>query len=297
MAEFPHMPLATDAYLADTTHLRTIEHGAYMLLLMTAWRTPGVPRLPNDDRLLARYAGLNMSTWLSMRDTVLTFWDLGDDGFWTQKKQLAVRQRVQKVSQEAKEKAAKRWNAKPLENKGSADAVALPDASRAASIQNQTLLREKEEEPNGSLSEAGSDPIRRKPSRSSYPADFEAAWGAYPTTKNMSKAEALPAWRKLSAEDRAAVAKSIPGYLAFLKSKPDLETIHFVRYLSKRRFDGYVEGADLSVDAWTNRLDWARKNRKWSAGEWGPPPGSPGCHIPASVLRPDDGVGWAEFAA
>ena len=62
MAEFPALPLWTDAYLADTTHLSTIEHGAYLLLLMTAWRTKECC-LPDDDKLLSRYARLTAAQW------------------------------------------------------------------------------------------------------------------------------------------------------------------------------------------------------------------------------------------
>ena len=56
MAEAPIMPFATDAYLADTKHLSTLEHGAYLLLLICLWRSGG--RLPNDPRKLARFVGL-----------------------------------------------------------------------------------------------------------------------------------------------------------------------------------------------------------------------------------------------
>jgi uncharacterized protein YdaU (DUF1376 family) len=53
MADFPYLPLFTDAYLADTDHLSLEEHGAYLRLLMLAWRTPGCA-LPNDHDWIAR---------------------------------------------------------------------------------------------------------------------------------------------------------------------------------------------------------------------------------------------------
>src|SRR4051812_21801143 len=53
MAEFPALPLWTDAYLADCGHLSDAEHGRYFLLLMAMWRAPEC-RLPNDNDWLAR---------------------------------------------------------------------------------------------------------------------------------------------------------------------------------------------------------------------------------------------------
>lgn len=58
MAQFPALPLFTDAYLADTTHLTTIEHGAYLLLLIVAWRSPDCG-LPINSRELMKYTKLS----------------------------------------------------------------------------------------------------------------------------------------------------------------------------------------------------------------------------------------------
>jgi len=57
MAQFPSLPLFTDAYLADTTHLSTTEHGAYLLLLIVAWRSPDCG-LPSNPRELQKYSRL-----------------------------------------------------------------------------------------------------------------------------------------------------------------------------------------------------------------------------------------------
>jgi uncharacterized protein YdaU (DUF1376 family) len=79
MAEFPALPLFTDAYLADTIHLTTAQHGAYLLLLMAAWRMKDCA-LPNDDEFLARMARMDKRTWLANKGAVLAFWSVGDDG-------------------------------------------------------------------------------------------------------------------------------------------------------------------------------------------------------------------------
>ncbi len=65
------MPLWTDAYLGDTRHLSTIEHGAYLLLLMIGWRSGG--SLPDDDKVLAKYAGLTGAQWARMAPTIRAF--------------------------------------------------------------------------------------------------------------------------------------------------------------------------------------------------------------------------------
>ncbi len=89
MAEFPALPLFTDAYLADTRHLTTIQNGAYLLLLMMAWRSPNCA-LPDNDDILAKWTGMDRRTWLRNKRTVLSFWVMSEHG-WQQKRLLDER--------------------------------------------------------------------------------------------------------------------------------------------------------------------------------------------------------------
>lgn len=61
------MPLYIGDYHRDTMHLRTIEHGAYLLLIMHYW-AHGC--LPDDDRCLSKIAGVDPRTWASIRSTL-----------------------------------------------------------------------------------------------------------------------------------------------------------------------------------------------------------------------------------
>lgn len=65
------MPLCPADYLKDTRHLSTLEHGAYLLLLMTAWNDGG--RLPDDAARLARIAGLDVAQWAEVGPVVMAF--------------------------------------------------------------------------------------------------------------------------------------------------------------------------------------------------------------------------------
>mgnify|MGYP003440052528 FL=1 len=77
MSSAPAMPIFPDAYLADTTHLTTLEHGVYFLLLMAMWRRGGF--VPNDDKDLARIVGLELSAWRKMKKRLTQFLTIEGD--------------------------------------------------------------------------------------------------------------------------------------------------------------------------------------------------------------------------
>lgn len=110
MADFPYIKFYTDAYLADTTHLRTEEHGAYLLLLFSAWRSADCS-VPNDDDALARIVGLSPARWQSVKPAVMAFWTLNKRRKrWTQKRLQNERGSVSEKSSKARGSAATRWN-------------------------------------------------------------------------------------------------------------------------------------------------------------------------------------------
>jgi uncharacterized protein YdaU (DUF1376 family) len=108
MAEFPALPLWTDAIVGDTQHLTTAEFGAYMLMLIVAWRTPTCD-LPNDEAYLARITRLGKN-WKRHRSILLAFWTPTDDGRLAQKRLRKERDFVHRQNEKQSRNARARWS-------------------------------------------------------------------------------------------------------------------------------------------------------------------------------------------
>lgn len=71
MAALPYMQLYIADYLADTMHLSTEEHGAYLLLMFNYWQT-GKP-IPKNR--LAKIARMGNDRWISVESSLKEFFN------------------------------------------------------------------------------------------------------------------------------------------------------------------------------------------------------------------------------
>lgn len=68
----PWMPLYVGDYLAKTAHLSTIQHGAYLLLILHYWANG---RLPQDEKQLMAIARMSADEWSSNCQTLASFFE------------------------------------------------------------------------------------------------------------------------------------------------------------------------------------------------------------------------------
>lgn len=122
MSKAPAMPMYWDAYLADTTHLTTEEHGAYMLLLAAMWRRNAW--VPDDDKDNARILGLTPAKWRKIKarlmETVSGF--RVENGKITQEKLQKTWEKTQEKICKNRSNGAKGGRPKSKENKDIAKA-------------------------------------------------------------------------------------------------------------------------------------------------------------------------------
>ena len=89
------MPLYIGDYLADTMRLSTVQHGAYLLLLMEYWRAGP---LPDDDAQLASIVKMEPRAWRAHAGAVRRFFTRGEDGLLHQKRADAELARAAEIS-------------------------------------------------------------------------------------------------------------------------------------------------------------------------------------------------------
>lgn len=103
------MPVYIGDYLADTMHLTTEQHGAYLLLLFHLWRRGF---LADRDETLSRICGLGADAWSNARPTLEEFFEVRD-GLWRHRRVERERSRIaekqQSNSAKARNAAAARW--------------------------------------------------------------------------------------------------------------------------------------------------------------------------------------------
>lgn len=77
------LPFYVADYLGDTMHLSTLQHGAYMLLLLHYWRSGP---LPSDQGQLAAIAKLDTKAWQTVWPVLQPFFTANGDGTLHQKR-------------------------------------------------------------------------------------------------------------------------------------------------------------------------------------------------------------------
>jgi len=117
MSSPPFMPLYVGDYLADTTHLTTTEHGAYLMLLFCMWRSGG--SLPANPAKLAKLCKLTRAQWDRMSETLLAFFDI-ENGEMTQRRLTRELTRHTEAVRQRRVAASNGGHAKALKNKEAA---------------------------------------------------------------------------------------------------------------------------------------------------------------------------------
>lgn len=152
----PYMQFYVADYLADTAHLSTLEHGAYLLLLMNYWQRGEA--LPDDDGKLARTARLSLKEWTRIRGEVVGFFEVAG-GQWTHKRverELGiVRARIEQMRSAGKASAQRRLQRsleQPLERTSNKRSE-IPDTE-----QNRAEQKRKEGSKNSEAKASGESP-------------------------------------------------------------------------------------------------------------------------------------------
>lgn len=127
MAGYPYLPLWVNAFLGDTMHMDNRECGAYLLLLMVAWKKSD-GGLPDDDKILARWARCSKSEWARVKPAVMAFWTKDARGDFIQKRLEIERTYVVGRTQKASAAANAKW----LKEQQKRDADALSGQNRSS---------------------------------------------------------------------------------------------------------------------------------------------------------------------
>ncbi len=133
MTALDDFPISIAAYIADTQHLSTVQHGAYLLLLMTMRRAGGW--IADDDRKLANIVKLSPAKWRQIAPDIRSLL-VARDGKLSQKRVLSDLEKHMLLSSKNAQNGRSGGVAKALKNKepGVATATISPADRQPARV-------------------------------------------------------------------------------------------------------------------------------------------------------------------
>ena len=287
------------------------EFRAGVMLWCAAWHQVPAASLPDDDRLLRGLAGFGKDTeaWMLVKKVALHGFIKCEDGrlyhpiiadlaLSAAKKQRRDVERTRNATEARRNRNVQRDVGRDDQRDDEENSTLRPPRERERDIEGKG---DKKEE--GYVSVSGETDPSSKPKKISYPKDFEEFWKAYPTDQLMSKKDAGAAWSRLSVEDRVSALEAVPSFRSYCTSDATYRPLHAVRFLSQRRFEGFLNGhktagpASIDEAKMIKLLEIGRTRKVWQVEKFGPMPNQPGCIVPSHLLKPGDGEGWTEWKA
>jgi len=207
------MPVATDALIADTTHLSAEEFGAYCLILFATWRNNG-KALRDDDLLLSRVCRVSLNKFKAKIKPMLSGFFNISDGYLHQKRLEKEWVRVANVS--AIRSAAGKLGGRPKSlnshNSAKANGSVLPKQNESTHTHIQKERREY------IIKERVSNP-RARARDGDQDREFETWYLAYP--RKEARADARKAFA--GARKTADLEQLTSGVERYVANKPDYQ--------------------------------------------------------------------------
>jgi uncharacterized protein YdaU (DUF1376 family) len=252
MAALPYMPLYVADYLADAAHLSTLEHGAYLILIMNYWQRGEA--LPDDDRKLARIARLSEDEWAAIREDIAEFFQIGD-GVWRHKRVEQELNGVREKSDQAKRagQASARARSKPSTTD---DERPLNGGSTPAATPVQHQSNHTDTDTDTDRSNERSCAHARVSS-----VDFDLFWERWRAkVGNVGQTAARRTWAKLLDPDLDAVLAGVDRYVA--NKPPDRQWMAASRFLQDERWRDHAPNV---IDAAAPRVFVELQSPQWIA--------------------------------
>jgi uncharacterized protein YdaU (DUF1376 family) len=224
MTHIIEFPLHIGDFLSGTLHMDTLEKGAYIMLIV-AHMQAGEQGLPNDDKMLARIAGVTPKVWSRIKPILAEKFTINEN-FWEQKKCIEVLRNISQKSSNARAKALKRHN--------TGDATAKPQQS-CSSANHKPITNIKNNIKKNEVLQVDKSPPDKDENYGDY--DFNDFWDVYP--RKIGKGAARAAWLNQISFHGAAPETMFNAARNYRQQELDTEERYIktpAKFLSEQRY-------------------------------------------------------------